>query len=671
MILRSILLNNFGLYAGVCEIDLVPRKRAGEARPIILIGGKNGAGKTTLLEGVRLALYGRRALGTRVGQSEYDDYLRKRVHHSSPASSAAVGLEFDYAEAGLVHRYRVRREWAVRGKSVVESLLLEKDGALVTAVPREEWHQFLQELIPPGVSQLFFFDGEKIREIAEADESNEQLAAAVRGLLGIDLVERARTDLGLYLARHDPAGQGKHADRLEEIVRDLDVVGALIAELGTTVAELTSARESQARASELIRRRFVSEGGDAAAQRGRLEAEREEVRRQIAQHEQELKELANGLLPFTLAPQVTAQFQKKLTALAKEESRVPVGATLSKAIDAWKKNPVPKRTATWSAKHWSDLHRFLNTWSSPSSGDEAPKGRHFPEVGDANSVLNWLNEMEATSRPRATALGAELERLTNRLAELGTALARADNANTGFLLEELRTAEQKVGSADTALQAKQDQLATEQSKLTMLERERKRLLEEQASGVADDRRAGLATRAARVLADFERRLLERKVSQLQVEFVRHFNYLARKDDLVADVRINPETFAATLVGKSGHVISKGSLSAGEQQIYAIAMLWALAKTSGRLLPMIIDTPLARLDSEHRNNLIERYFPFASHQVVLLSTDTELDTSLLSDLGNRVSHTYRLDYEEGDGRTAIVPGYFTDTRVTQERRNALQ
>ena len=671
MILRSIHLNNFGLYAGVCEIDLVPRKRAGEARPIVLIGGKNGAGKTTLLEGVRLALYGRRALGTRVGQTEYDDYLRKRVHHSSHATSAAVGLEFDYAEAGLVHRYRVRREWAVRGKSVVESLLLEKDGALVTAVPREEWHQFLQELIPPGVSQLFFFDGEKIREIADADESNDQLAVAVRGLLGIDLIERARTDLGLYLARNDQTGQDKSADRLELIVHDLGVAEARIVELATVTAELKSTRESQARASELIRRRFVSEGGDAAVQRGRLEAEREEVKRQITQHEQELKELANGLLPFTLAPRVTARFQKSLSAQANEESRAPVGKALSKAIDAWKKDPVPKRTATWSAKHWSDLQRFLNTWSSSSSGDQAPRGRYFPEIGDTNSVLNWLREMETISRPRATALGAELERLATRLAELGTALTRADNANTGLLLEELRAAEQKVGSADAALKAKQEQLAAEQSKLEMLKRERKQLLDAQASVVADDRRAGLAARAARALADFERRLLERKVSQLQVEFVRHFNYLARKDDLVADVRINPETFAATLVGKSGHVISKGSLSAGEQQIYAIAMLWALAKTSGRLLPMIIDTPLARLDAEHRNNLIERYFPFASHQVVLLSTDTELDTSLVSDLGNRVSHTYRLDYEEGGGRTVIAPGYFTDARVARERRNALQ
>ena len=175
MILRSITLQDFGLYAGTTELDLVPRKRQGVASPIVLIGGKNGAGKTTLLEAVRLALYGRRALGTRVGQSEYDAYLRGRVNRSAAIQSAAVALEFDYAEAGTVHRYRIRREWVVRGKNVVESLILEKDGATVTAVPREEWHHFLQELIPPGVSQLFFFDGEKISEIADSDDEDEQL----------------------------------------------------------------------------------------------------------------------------------------------------------------------------------------------------------------------------------------------------------------------------------------------------------------------------------------------------------------------------------------------------------------------------------------------------------------------------------------------------------------
>jgi DNA sulfur modification protein DndD len=101
------------------------------------------------------------------------------------------------------------------------------------------------------------------------------------------------------------------------------------------------------------------------------------------------------------------------------------------------------------------------------------------------------------------------------------------------------------------------------------------------------------------------------------------------------------------------------LSAGEKQVYAIAMLWALARTSGRALPMIIDTPLARLDSEHRAAIVERYLPAASHQVIVLSTDTEVDRTLLEKLMPAVSHTFRLEYDSKLGSTAAVPGYFDD------------
>ena len=313
MILRSIRLEDFGLFAGVTELDLIPRVKKGLSAPVVLIGGKNGAGKTTLLEAVRLALYGRRALGPRVALSEYEAYLRDRINRNALKLEAAVALEFDYAEAGAVHRYRVRREWAIRGKSVVENLLLDKDGEAISSVPREEWHQFLQELIPPGVSQLFFFDGEKIQQIA-GDEDNEQLGEAVRSLLGIELVGRLRTDLGLFLARHQRREAGDVASRLEAMIRELANSSNVIQKLSDDVAELVSTRDSQARASEQIRRRFVSEGGDAALNRNRIESEREDVRRAANRGEHELRELANHLLPFAMAPKLIERFRNALFA---------------------------------------------------------------------------------------------------------------------------------------------------------------------------------------------------------------------------------------------------------------------------------------------------------------------------------------------------------------------
>jgi DNA sulfur modification protein DndD len=294
----------------------------------------------------------------------------------------------------------------------------------------------------------------------------------------------------------------------------------------------------------------------------------------------------------------------------------------------------------------------------------------FKEIGDGTTALAHLDEVEAVVRPQALALLTEMDDLNLHYSTLERVVQRADSAAAGLLLDELRLADQRVGSTETTLKSRQDELKVLRGQLVTLERERRRILEDQAAATLDADRSALAARTAQALADYEQRLLEHKLVQLRAEFVGRFNRLARKTDLIADVRIDPETFAATLVDRSGHEVPKANLSAGEKQIYAIAMLWALARTSGRPLPMIIDTPLARLDSEHRANLVNRYFPAASHQVVLLSTDTELDEALVKELGKSVSHAYRLDYEGTQNRTVVSRGYFGNEGPWEHRR-ALQ
>ena len=110
-------------------------------------------------------------------------------------------------------------------------------------------------------------------------------------------------------------------------------------------------------------------------------------------------------------------------------------------------------------------------------------------------------------------------------------------------------------------------------------------------------------------------------------------------------------------GKDNRPIPKSDLSAGEKQIYAISMLWGLAKTSGRPLPIIIDTPLGRLDTDHRRLLTEHYFPFASHQVIILSTDSEIDQVYFRGLRQSISQAYRLDFSTEENGTKVNSGYF--------------
>lgn len=668
MILRSIRLEDFGLFAGVTELDLIPRVRKGVSAPVVLIGGKNGAGKTTLLEAVRLALYGRRALGPRVALSEYEAYLRDRINRNALKLEATVALEFDYAEGGAVHRYRVRREWSIKGRSIVENLLLDKDGEAISSVPREEWHQFLQELIPPGVSQLFFFDGEKIQQIA-GDEDNEQLAEAVRSLLGIELVGRLRTDLGLFLARHQRREAGDVASRLEAIIRELANSSNVMQKLSDDIAELVSTRDSQARAAEQIRRRFVSEGGDAALNRNRIESEREEVRRAASRGEHELRELANQLLPFAMAPKLIGRFRNALFAASSGGGEKASVAAFRSAIDGWKNKGEPEREARWSKEHWADLRRFLLAQSKAASQKAAVPA--FTALGDGTAALARLTEVDATVRPRAHALLKDLERLSKRGRELDKRLERADSAASGVMLDELRHAERLLGSTEATLKTRQDELSVVRGQRVTMERDRTRLLGEQADTAAASNRAELAARTAQVLADYEHRLLAHKLAQLRTEFVRCFDHLARKPGLVTDISIDPTTFATKLFDGTGVEIAKSALSAGEKQVYAIAMLWSLARTSGRPLPMIIDTPLARLDSDHRGNLIERYFPAASHQVIMLSTDTEVDADLAGKLRPSISHSYRLDYDPVTGGTGVSHGYFESGQLSETKRAVQQ
>lgn len=260
-----------------------------------------------------------------------------------------------------------------------------------------------------------------------------------------------------------------------------------------------------------------------------------------------------------------------------------------------------------------------------------------------------------------------MERLNGRLRDVEANLVRASGEAAGVILDELTLAEQQVGAIEAELRVRTEELKSLEFRRANLKRERERLLVAQADAEASEGRAAMAGRIAIALQQYEERLLATKLSLLQTEFVRRFNHLARKDGFVADVRIDSATFETTLIDRDGHEIPKASLSAGEKQIYAIAMLWALARTSGRALPMIIDTPLARLDSEHRAALVERYFPEASHQVIVLSTDTEVDDALLERLKPAVSHTYRLDYDPERRATIATSGYFED----EETAHAVQ
>ncbi|MYA98406.1 AAA family ATPase, partial [Candidatus Poribacteria bacterium] len=203
MILHKLTVNNVGLFRGRQTITLTPNTN----RPIILIGGMNGAGKTTLLDAVRLCLYGKRALGNRVSHNEYYNYLSETIHRDSIANStldcASVSLEFEYARDGEKKRYTVERSWKrQRGrKTVKEALAIYENDRLNTEFEAKHWQDYINELIPVGVSRFFFFDGENVRKLVDDSGHDVFLRESIKALFGLNLVERLQSDLHIYSNR--------------------------------------------------------------------------------------------------------------------------------------------------------------------------------------------------------------------------------------------------------------------------------------------------------------------------------------------------------------------------------------------------------------------------------------------------------------------------------------
>ena len=260
--------------------------------------------------------------------------------------------------------------------------------------------------------------------------------------------------------------------------------------------------------------------------------------------------------------------------------------------------------------------------------------------------------------PEAKRIGDRLEKATRRLHQIEAALAQAPTDDALKLtVAEVNDAYKNLGAAQQEANSLDEELNRVQRDLADIARGLERLLGKVKEGERAQERAATVKRSQAALKQYLVAVTELKLHQLEREVTQCFGAICRKDDFVHEIRVDPESFEITLFDRNGHAMSKERLSAGEKQVFAVALLWALGRTSGRPLPVIIDTPLARLDSDHRRLLVERYLPCASHQVLVLSTDTEVDEAAFVSLEPAVSHAYHLRYDHAKHVTTAEAGYF--------------
>ncbi len=132
-----------------------------DGRSIFLIGGMNGAGKTSIMEAINYCLYGAKA----------DEIYRNINRREKAKGNANVVFELvmemdDGAELIVKRSWNAGAVAEPKPRDLTERLVVVRDGKRVSVQNQEIWQDFIRAAIPPGITQFFFFDGEKIQEIA-------------------------------------------------------------------------------------------------------------------------------------------------------------------------------------------------------------------------------------------------------------------------------------------------------------------------------------------------------------------------------------------------------------------------------------------------------------------------------------------------------------------------
>lgn len=658
MILDELALTNFGVYRGEHRITLTPPSTK---RPIVLFGGLNGTGKTTLLDALQLVLYGKRARCSNRGSKAYDDFLLSCINRRiNPADGASLELQFRHRAEGVEHVCKVRRTWRANGSGVKEVVEVFLDGSYDSAAS-QSWAEYAEDFIPSRLSDLFFFDGEKIEALADLDNASVLLRTGIHSLLGLDIVDRLDGDLATLITRKErefepPESLKQSIARLTTEVQELEErVSTLFQEFSSIGTRLEQARYHLRKVQE----RLQQEGGELFREKDLIVSSKRDLELQLESLDNTLREIAAGPVPLLLVAHL-------LDAMARQAQAERRGVQAQLLADALEERDAKLLSVIQSVGVDQDqlgiVRAFLES-DRESRGAAAAVDRYLAFSDESFGVLHELRISTIPElREKVSVLLARRRELTHHLTVIERKLKTIpdEDAVKPFLDEvcdlqgqcealerERRRYEEEWKRANHEKERKQAELARVRRQAVDLE-----LAATEAARVAEYARA---TRP--ILKAFRQRIVEKHIETIQQSVLESFRQLIRKRHLVANIAIDANTFAVELKTEDGATVSPERLSAGERQLLAVSLLWGLAKASRRPLPAVVDTPLGRLDSSHRGYLVRRYFPKASHQVLLLSTDEEIRGHYLDALTPAIGHLYLLEFDDVDQTTRIKKGYF--------------
>lgn len=710
MKINRITLYNFSSYEGKNVFDF---NCPDDNKNIVLIGGKNGAGKTSLFTAIKVALYGPLAYGYVGVNPHYISRIKNLVNSKAfqqDIVEAEVQITISLRIEREIKEYIISRKWDYTKQKLNEDHSVEKDRIKLSEQERSYFQNYLQSIVPPDLFEFFLFDGEEVGNIFSTSSYNSYVKNAVFTLCGMDIYEIIRKYASGYVSK------ATNEDS-QNLYVEYDVAKKEVEKLIVRQQELEAEmKEDQAALDNLevqlmeLETAFKNAGGITDKERKRLEERYTEAEAKKTESAAQIKMFVEGMMPFIvlkdLAPTIMSQLEY-------EEK----GEIYNYIQDKLNKNDIENflnSNGINDTRIAEDLLQlFLSRFKpSESHNDTVLYDLSKSETAYVNGMISGINNFDINEMVEI--VNRRLE-AADVVTDINKTLksAMSDEESVRYAEKENMLLKQKEQITLRLYEVQKKMEDTSHELLTQTQ-----IKDRIFQSIKDRAQNKHVYELSEGLSNMMFKFLEQRAStmrnRLQELIVQNLKHIYRKNNLVTHVEITADfqfnlyqdekytedellyliknigtSEFSELIGDQGeqHLlkmynvkniaairqqleqkqsnkeislfkkIELNRLSKGERQIFILSLYWAIIMLSGQDIPFIIDTPYARIDADHRKEISEKFFPNISKQVIILSTDEEINEEYYKILKPYISKEYILINDENQNKTSVENHYF--------------
>lgn len=711
MKINKIALYNFNSYEGWNEFDFTSED---SNKNIILIGGKNGAGKTSLFTAIKIALYGPLAFGYVGVNPKYIAKIKDCINSKSFQNDiveSMVQICVSLMVEREVKEYEITREWDYTKQKLEEKYYVKADGCLLDDQELSYFQNYLQGVIPLDLFEFFLFDGEAVGNVFSTGKYNAYVKNALYTLCGMDIFEIIRKYTAGYVGKAFNEDEEKAYIQYEELRRNADKLESDYAGIEARIAIDEDALEKVEIELIELETTFKNAGGITEAERQSLLKELSEAERTKTESLTKIKIFVEGLMPFFILRDFTMRISEQLDFEEKSEIYYYVQQKLNRNEI---KNTLNANQEV-SDETVDALMKFLLKKFQVRGFKEGILPVYDLSKEDSGRVMAMVSAIDNFDIGDMVEVVEKRKSAADRTAEINRILkdSMADEDAVKFAEKENALLKSK-DEILTRIHDSKTLLLTLKEEITSAIQQRDRAFQNIKNSAQNKHALELSTGVSQMMHSILANKSDSIKRNLEGLIVDKLQHIYRKNNLITHIEIegdfqfnlyqNVQYNAAELlrliknlgkdafyaeVGKQGILrlygryevetvsqlqqaleadgidktlelfkrIDISRLSKGERQIFILSLYWAIIELSGQDIPFVIDTPYARIDANHRKEISEKFFPNISKQVIILSTDEEINEEYYEILKPCIAKEYLLINDESQNRTTVKQRYF--------------